>query len=193
MITLTLSPYSGPPACGNHISTDWQIATDSTFLNIINESLGDAVNLLSYSHSSNIYYPKLYGRARFNLDNCTSEWAVVTLNNDPEVLNEIDRPSVVIDTATGVANTSSFSFTQNTANPETHTATTWLVKDGNSNIVFSSIEDTANLTSITVPMNSLALGVYGIFAQHIGDSVAPTTSGILSSDFGAAIFEKINI
>jgi hypothetical protein len=65
MVFLTITnTISG--TCGAHAATDWQIATDNSFNNIVAESLNDSINLLSISFDldSTFVGQTLYARAK---------------------------------------------------------------------------------------------------------------------------------
>ena len=63
-ITITLNPFSVYGAADTHVSTDWELATDPNFSNIIDQSYDDTINLLSWTVTltPNTTY---YVRARF--------------------------------------------------------------------------------------------------------------------------------
>ena len=149
------------PAGVTHVATDWQIADDLLFSNIVVESNYDKTNL------TYIVFPdkldpevKYYGRARVLLSTGYTEWGNIDVFI-PKDINEItvdyDFPSLVslpvISTDSDLNNHKPTMFTITASNygvvgTGTHTATTWLVTDINDNIVWSSIYDINNIDTI---------------------------------------------
>lgn len=61
----------------NHTGTDWQFASDASFTNILEESLNDSSNLLSYTLSGISEDQTVFARARFiDASGATSAYAV---------------------------------------------------------------------------------------------------------------------
>jgi len=149
------------PSGVTHVATDWQIADDLLFSNIVVESNYDQTNL------TYIVFPdkldpevKYYGRARVLLSTGYTEWGNIDVFI-PKDINEIavdyDFPSLVslpvISTDSDLNNHKPTMFTITASNygvvgTGTHTATTWLVTDINDNIVWSSIYDLNNIDTI---------------------------------------------
>ena len=149
------------PTGVTHIATDWQIASDLLFSNIVIESNYDQTNL------TYIVFPdkldptvKYYGRARVLLSTGYTEWGNINVFI-PKDINDIavdhDFPSIVslpvITTDSVITNHKPTMFTISASGygvvgTGTHTATTWIVTDINDNIVWSSIHDINNIDSI---------------------------------------------
>lgn len=85
-------------AVNNHTHTDWQFATDAAFINIIEESLLDADNLLSYTSplpkpGGGFYSDEdtIYGRARVWFGNTPSPWYELSGNQNFQIVKIIDE------------------------------------------------------------------------------------------------------
>jgi len=146
-----------------HISTDWQIATDELFANIVAESLADVVNknniVLDIVLDPTIKY---YARARSLLDpGGYTVWGNID-TFIPQDINDIeadiDLPTyITLPTMSSVEDISVFPTTLFTitlsgysaVGPATHDSTTWLVEDIHGNIIYSRIGDRFNKTSLT--------------------------------------------
>lgn len=64
-LTITTSTFSANGGSDTHESTDWQIATDIGFNNIVYESLNDTVNKTSYVFNANYPATTYYVRVRY--------------------------------------------------------------------------------------------------------------------------------
>lgn len=67
------NPFTGDPTA--HISTDWQIATDASFVNIVQNVSESTTDKYSYVFDGLDYYTQYYVRARFRLATLTTAWA----------------------------------------------------------------------------------------------------------------------
>ena len=149
------------PTGVTHIATDWQIADDLLFSNIVVESNYDKTNL------TYIVFPdkldpeiKYYGRARVLLSTGYTEWGNIDVFIPKDINNiavDYDFPSLVslpvINTDSDLNNHTPTMFTITASGygvigTGTHAATTWLVTDINDNIVWSSIYDINNIDTI---------------------------------------------
>ena len=67
--TLFSTPYSVTDFAGVHVSTDWQVATDAAFTNIVFSSISDQVNKGSIQVNSGLNYAGMYyARCRHKAD-----------------------------------------------------------------------------------------------------------------------------
>ena len=192
MITLKLKPWV-PIAGLEHMKSSWQVATDAEFTNILDD-------VIESDEYLNIYYSSVvipegttyYIRARRHYNNDTSsDWSaaipVVPKVDDSNLLitNDviIDKPMVYLDldvikdddTDSFIIETSVFRSTT-----EGHFGTTWIIKDGSGKILFISLSDEVNLTSIIVPKSDVNIenvSLINVYAVHM------TASGI-SSEVG---------
>jgi hypothetical protein len=75
------------------VSTDWQIATDSQFTNIIETSMNDGVNLYAYLSNIPVVGTPVFARVRFRLNMGITNWSNIT-SCEGEV-NEIETPEII--------------------------------------------------------------------------------------------------
>jgi hypothetical protein len=74
-VELVASMYATTPAGFEaHVSSDWQVATDSGFTNIIAQSLDDAVNLESWTVDGLVESTLYYWRVRYKSASLISGW-----------------------------------------------------------------------------------------------------------------------
>jgi hypothetical protein len=64
-----------PNGADTHVSSDWQVATDSNFFNIVSQSIADTSNLTSYNVSGLSTSTTYYARVRYNGSTLTSEYS----------------------------------------------------------------------------------------------------------------------
>jgi hypothetical protein len=75
MLLLSGSPFrSTIDICGQHVSTDWQIARDEEFTDIIFESLEDSVNLEQILIDDS-FISIIHARVRYRTHLCISDWS----------------------------------------------------------------------------------------------------------------------
>ena len=77
LVSIVATPKATAPGVV-HESTDWQIASDINFTNIIHESLNNQIDLLSYATILQTPGP-YYGRSRFRYNVGITDWS------DPQV------------------------------------------------------------------------------------------------------------
>ena len=149
------------PTGVTHLATDWQIASDLLFSNIVVESIYDQNNL------THIMFPdkldtgiKYYGRARVLLNTGYTEWGNINVfipKDIDDIAIDHDFPSIVslpvITTDSDITNHKPTMFTITASGygvigTGTHTATTWIITDINDEIVWSSIHDINNIDTI---------------------------------------------
>lgn len=151
-----------------HVSTDWQIGKNTEFTELA-DSVEKSTTMLALYYST-VEIPKdttYYIRARRNFtDNVsgaesTGEWCEyitasnieesysnVMLGKDPYIL----QPYVYVTEEAVRSSSESLTITTSSfqSNIDTHYSTHWLVYDQNDKILFSKMDDRANLTSITI-------------------------------------------
>ena len=148
--TITASAYSqfySDP----HVHTDWQIATDSGFSNIVWESLADTSNLESITPSQLLDETLLYVRVRYNDGVENSAWSTpvsFTTINAYIATPAVSSPSGTVYDSTPTISASSFAPVNGS---DTHSKSQFQVAtdSGFSNIVWDSGE-IAGTTSRTV-------------------------------------------
>lgn len=153
--TFTASAFSSP-GVDTHYSSDWQIATDAGFSNIIKSATDDTINTLSWPVSGLVDLTTYYARVRYKGATFGyGAWSPTT-NFTTIQSNSINTPSVAspVDTADGVSlsptlTSSAFSVT---GGSDTHQSTDWQIATdaGFTNIVKSTAGDTVNKTSWSV-------------------------------------------
>lgn len=153
-IVVMSSVYNAFGHSEGHSSSSWQIATDTGFTNIVEQSLLDAVNLTSYTASGLDDNTQYYVRVKYSSTTYESGYSVAigfTTKavgiNDPIVTSPTNGETEVGKNAAVVA--SAYSVFGGLA--ETHVSTDWQVASdsGFITIVSESPIDTSNLTSWT--------------------------------------------
>ena len=189
MITLKLKPWV-PIAGLEHIKSSWQVATDIEFTNILDDVIES--NEFLNIHYSTVVIPEgatYYIRAKRHYNNDTSsDWStaipVVPKVDDSNLLitNDvtIDKPMVYLDLDV-IKDDAIDSFDIETSvfrsTTEGHFGTTWIIKDGSGKVLFASLFDKENLTSIAVSKNMVNLenvSLINAYAIHM------TATGICS-------------
>jgi hypothetical protein len=138
---------------GNHVSTDWQIATDSSFTTLVYESLDDTTNLttLFVTIPANTV---LYIRCRYKTSEYISNWSKVVSCID-EFLG-IFPPSITNPTNNSVDIYNNVTITSSTfdggVSGESHVSTDWQIATDNNftNVVHESLDDTSHLESYSM-------------------------------------------
>jgi len=161
-----------------HVSSDWQIATDAAFLNIVASATADQENLTSWTPSEPLPIDTtLYARMRQTGNSLgQTDWTPVvsfTTTNQYIVTPTITSPA---DGATDVPEQpviESSVFATSPAGADTHVSTSWRLRDGGGAVVWESLNDASNLTSITIPEGVLSEGQvsYTIEVQYHGTTL----------------------
>lgn len=76
-VTLNSSAFITDYPAGSHVATDWQLATDATFTNIVRSSVNDTTNKLSYPIGGLGYSTTYYARCRYRSKFDISAWSPV--------------------------------------------------------------------------------------------------------------------
>ncbi len=164
-----------------HTQSDWEVATDSSFSNVVASSLADTVNLTQWEVDTQLALETVhYARVRHYGNTLgVSAWSpTVTFTtaaapDAPTILSPSDGALDVEEQPT--ITTSAFSSPAS----ETHQATDWEIRlASNDSLVWSSMNNTSNLTSITVPSGQLAESTeYRIRVRHIGSVLGASAWG----------------
>jgi len=177
--SIVSSPYTLQPVFkGLHTSTDWEIATDSLFLNMISSSYHDVSNLTRFNVTG-LTTATVYIRCRYVSGVHLSSWSPTVIAVPSQTY--INAPSLTVQggpsavpltpTLTG----SAFSIVGST---ETHFSSDWTITDSAGVTVWSSIGDTVNLTSIQVPANLLTTSVPYTFAVKYRSNTLISNDGV---------------
>lgn len=193
--TLTATDYATTPAGqGTHAYSSWQIATDSAFANIVWESLNDAVNLTSIAVPSGELSigTGYYVRVKY-ASSTIGESAWSNTNQFATVNQYIVTPSVTVSGGpndvgeTPTITTSAFSVF---GGSDTHASTDWeILLASNDSVIWQSLGNTVNRTSITVPAGVLQESTaYIARARHNGASLGSSQWGSYSFQTKAEFF-----
>ena len=146
-----------------HISTDWEVSSTMSFSSKDLQSLNDKKNkntiIFNEVLDPNI---KWYARARALLSTGYTVWGnvfvflpdqdtVIEVSND--LPSRIGVPQITTSSKQNSHDVSLFTITATgfeVLGNSTHTATSWIVEDIHSEVIWASIYDTSNLTSIDV-------------------------------------------
>jgi hypothetical protein len=154
--TLTTSAFSIVGSLGTHLKTDWQIATDSGFANIVIQSLNDTTHTTSWTIPTGTLSigTQYFVRVRYHSsDGEISSWSATT--NFTTLTISVITPSIISPGAgslnvslTPTLSGSAFSMTGSVA---THLKTDWQIASDATftNIVSQSANDALNKTSWT--------------------------------------------
>ncbi len=160
-------------AVDTHASTDWQIATDAAFTNVVWAAL-DSLNLtqittgLALSETSTYY-----ARARHNGTNYQSQFSAPVMFNTITVSVAVPAITNPAAAATSIGETPTITSSAFAVNggTDTHTSSDWQVASdtGFTNIVVQSLSDAANKTSWAVPTGNLLVSTgYYVRVRHTG-------------------------
>jgi len=176
--TLQASSFQSYPAgFDNLVNSDWQVATDENFANIVVSTTADQQNLTSWPLPEPLPFDTtVYARMRQTGETLgQTAWSpVVSFTTTSEY---IVTPSITspLDGATDVPEQPVIEVSDFATNPEgfdTHAATSWWIYDDLGNVIWQSLNDTTNLTSITPPTGVFEeSGVYRVAAQFHGTTL----------------------
>jgi len=152
-----------------HTSTDWQVATDLQFTNIISQSIGDRVNLSSILFDVRLDSSiKYYARSRVLLSTGYTAWSNIDIFTPTNITDSgvnAPIPSLVtlptisitggpdaVSLLNAVITVGGVSTTAGAA----HTSTTYLIEDMNGLCVWNSDRDAAGKLSKNIPVGVLS-------------------------------------
>lgn len=182
--TLQSSAFATVPAGQTtHQSSQWEISADSDFTTLLFDSGADTVNKTSIQVPSGVLSisQTYYARVRHTgVALGTSGWSPTRTFTTTDrfvvtpTVNVTGGPSSVSNTPT--ITTSAFSVSSGT---DTHVSTNWqILLASNSNVVWQSLGNTANKTSIVVPSGILLESTnYIARAQHTSTSLGSSSYG----------------
>jgi len=180
--------FTTPPVLSpgwTHDATDWQVAEDEDFQNIVLESLGDTENkLVKIFDDKDLDINKVYyARSRIVFNKGLAEWSNVeviklkdrnTINVTTDIPTLVGLPEVNINfnpnnvpSTFFTINTSNFTCTSNAK----HMSTSYIIEDSDGRVVFSDLNNSTNLTSLFVSNIVLKEGeVYTVKVTHESSS-----------------------
>lgn len=161
MILAKLSEWDSKTGL-QHTETSWQVARDQEFINIIADEHKSKMVILYYS---TVEVPKdatYYLRAKrhfsdgsesgwcdpIEINNIEESYGNMLLGKDPTITQPyvyVTEDDIISAKETLTIKTSTFQ-----SNTDTHDATHWLVYDDKDNLLYTSMFDKENLTSITI-------------------------------------------
>lgn len=212
-VTLQGSVFSTVPVgAGTHISSEWQVARDSGFTDIVDSATVTTGNLTQYTTTSLPRNTLMYARVRYQSSIGDSGWSSTisfTTTNQ-----QINKPSVsivggdfnVVETPT--FNSSAFSVTP--IGSDTHVASTWIIRQSDDeSVVWQLVGSSSNRLTVTIPSGVLSEDTsYTAEVQHIGgfgssvfsDKLTFTTAqsffptpGVPGVPFGGGYYAGANI
>lgn len=143
-----------PPGVDTHESTDWQVATDAGFSNIVAESLADTSNLLSWNPSPQLD-PGVTYYARIRYYGTTIQESGWSATRSFTTANSAETPSITSPTANQIGITETPTLTSSAFNSpiaESHQSSDWEVRlASNDSLVWSTSNNTSALTSVSIP------------------------------------------
>lgn len=178
-INLESSGFSTSPAgLDTHVSSRWQVSTNSSFTNIVYDSGETTTNLRSVVVSNLNIATTYYARVRYTGANMgTSAWSPTISFSTSSASVNAPIVSIVGGTVevgeTPTFATNAFSVSSST---DSHSATDWqVVRQSDSAIIWQSLGNTVNRTSITIPSGLLVESTnYSVRARHIGARFGPS-------------------
>jgi hypothetical protein len=198
--TIFGSSFNVSQGTDTHQSTDWQIYnSDGTTL--LWESLNDTVNLESVGLNVSAvlaagiqYGDTVIIKARYNGIKASSIWGnlnytfssvMISAPTITPVLSTDYPASNLLEKDGGFYTGTAFSVINGGSE---HASSTWVIKEQSTgNIVYSSVRDTVNLTSIMIPDNVLEYGqIYDIELTYHGRNIGDNDDilGIIDSGLG---------
>ena len=189
-----------------HISTDWEISDNTKFDSPAFSSYNDETNRDMIVWNS-VLDPTTtwYARARVLLSTGYTVWGNVDIIDvtDETVINvsdslpsRISTPIITTNSDVNAHDTTLFTITATgfgTVGDSTHSSTTWLIEDVNSEVVYASIKDENNLTSFT--LKNLVLEDYTVYRfkaifHSTSNDVSPVGSlTIVTSDSSSIVLD----
>ena len=171
--TLSATAFvTAPAGATTHQSSQWQVSTDSSFTTIVFDSGVTTTNKTSIIVPALVLSTVHYARVRYTgVALGTSNWSpTLTFTTTNQY---IATPSVsVIGSSTAVGGTPT--FTGSAFSPvngaDTHSASDWvIIKTSDSSVVYQSVGNTTNKTSITIPSGLLQVSTdYQVRLRYAG-------------------------
>jgi len=157
-VSITSDAYAVNNHAEAHASTDWQVSEYSNFSVIHEESLADAVNLLSWSPATLATGTIYYARVRYNSVSYTSNWA--TYIKFTTAITKVIRPdcttpansALSVSTSPAMAS-SAFAYS---GAVQTHTQSQWQITVEDNDWNASPVDHTSAVNLVTYSAAGLA-------------------------------------
>jgi hypothetical protein len=176
-----------PPGFDTHGSTDWQIATDSGFTSIIDESINDTVNLTSWSPNSLLGEMTYWFRVRYNSNsNGSSNYRILSFTTldasiaQPTITSHSSGDNIDINPTFEVN-----SFATTPASADTYLNTEWQLATDSE---FNNIVQTNIGTDIWTPTTLDYETDYYLGVRHNGNNLGSSDYTIISLETVAEDF-----
>ena len=183
-----LSNFNRLAGTGTHASTDWELASDIAFSNIVDSSYNDTSNLTARNFTNLTVNTDYYIRARFkSTDGSYSEWTdIIKFTTDNTYDTKPVTPSIT-SPANGLINAGPDLTVITTAfqvltGIENHDSSDWQVATdaGFTNIIYQTAYDSVNKTNINLTNLPVNYTLY-IRVRHLGATIgASDWSSIIS-------------
>ncbi len=192
--TLTTSAFVAYPATADtHKSTDWRIKNAAGA--VVFQSLADTVNKTSITLPANALQPGIqyFLDARHNGNTLGSSPYNVAVQFTTSAVS-ITTPTILapVNGATGIEETPTITtsaFVTVPAASDTHKSTNWRLRNAAGDVIWSSMADTVNLTSIKLPAGLLTVSKNHTIDVQYNGTVLPTTPWQSSGFVTKAAFE----
>lgn len=205
MIILQLNDWT-PVEGLLQVATTWEIATDKEFTNILESTKSDTMLRV---FQSDVVIPAdqiVYVRAMRHFNDSTADYwtdARKMINNEEsyssmllstDIIVEQPIVDINLDEYFGVDPTFTITTSDFKCNNAEHYATHWIIKDGIGNIVFTSLEDTANKTSIAVTKTATIMSKtqFKLYAIHVAAGNIESKPGEFNVKLSSFNFEIVS-
>ncbi|MHB8097989.1 MAG: Lcl domain-containing protein [Sulfuricurvum sp.] len=175
---------------GVHDYTNWQLSYTSDFAII--QAQSTVGNLTSWTPSVNLPLQNCYIRVRYGSASYLSSFSTPILVTTPNIyvvtptITVTGTPSSVIETP--VLSSSAFSVFNGTS---THSSTDWIIKQ-NGTTVWSSITNTTNKLTITVPASVLVVNtLYTFEVRHNSSTYGSSAYGSITGTTLSSFFDPL--
>ena len=194
-VTLLSTAFSSnPTGAATHVSSDWRVKNSGG--TIIWSSIGDTANKTSITIPASSLTPntQYFAEVRYT-GSAIGSSAYSTPSQFTTSPVSIVRPSITapVDGATGIGATPTFTsstFATLPTGSDTHASSSWRVKNSGGTVIWSSLNNTVDRTSITLPSGLLVVAsTYTVEVQYNGATL-PTSPWSIPVTFAtAASFE----
>lgn len=163
--TAVASAYSSPLSAA-HLNSDWELATDNLFVQIVQSSYADSGNKLTWALAGLMVDTRYYLRVRYrDGSNHVSAWSAVSTFRT--VLTKPIRPTILTPTVEQTLPAGAYTITSSAFDypGNSHANSDWEVYSTTTNeLVFSSYFDATN--KVSLPMNDLAVANYKVRVRY---------------------------